>query len=408
MKRRIGTAVVVGAGIAGIRAALDLAEYGYGVTLVERAPHLGGILSQLDYQFPTDHCGMCRMLPLVQRDAATQHCLRRGLFHENISILLGTEITHIAGAPGKLRLTFKQQTPWVDPERCVGCGRCTPVCPVEVPDEFNAGLTRRKAVYLPVPHNLPNAYVLDAAACTRCGACVPACPTGAIRLPETERGKFRILVVDDELVVRDSLKEWLEAGKIRPVIEAGINLRVLNTFNPTNPGTLILADPNVPENRPNGKIKAVTVIRSQRLVTVEGRGMLGVPGVAARTFSAVAATGTSVPLITQASSEQSICFAVPSNAIQRVLSELDASFEVELARRDIDRIWSTEEVVIITIVGAGMRSTPGIAGRIFTALGQQEVNVIAIAQGSSEVSISVVVDALDTQIAMNAIHSLIH
>ena len=211
MKRRIGTAVVVGAGIAGIRAALDLAEYGYGVTLVERAPHLGGILSQLDYQFPTDHCGMCRMLPLVQRDAATQHCLRRGLFHENISILLGTEITRIAGEPGKLRLTFKQQTPWVDPERCVGCGRCTPVCPVEVPDEFNAGLTRRKAIYLPVPHNLPNAYVLDGAACTRCGACVQACPTGAIRLPETERGKFRILVVDDELVVRDSLKEWLEA-----------------------------------------------------------------------------------------------------------------------------------------------------------------------------------------------------
>lgn len=199
----------------------------------------------------------------------------------------------------------------------------------------------------------------------------------------------------------------LHPKSIRPVIEAGINLRVLNTFNPTNPGTLILADPNVPENRPNGKIKAVTVIRSQRLVTVEGRGMLGVPGVAARTFSAVAATGTSVPLITQASSEQSICFAVPSNAIQRVLSELDASFEVELARRDIDRIWSTEEVVIITIVGAGMRSTPGIAGRIFTALGQQEVNVIAIAQGSSEVSISVVVDALDMQAALNAIHGLI-
>jgi heterodisulfide reductase subunit A len=211
MKRRIGTAVVVGAGIAGIRAALDLAEYGYGVTLVDRAPHLGGILSQLDYQFPTDHCGMCRMLPLVQRDAASQHCLRRGLFHENISILLGAEITSIAGEPGRLRLAFKQQTPWVDPERCVGCGRCAPACPVEVPDEFNAGLTRRKAIYLPVPHNLPNAYVLDGAACTRCGACVQACPTGAIRLPEAERRKFRILVVDDELAVRDSLKEWLEA-----------------------------------------------------------------------------------------------------------------------------------------------------------------------------------------------------
>jgi heterodisulfide reductase subunit A len=211
MKRRIGTAVVVGAGIAGIRAALDLAEYGYGVTLVDRAPHLGGILSQLDYQFPTDHCGMCRMLPLVQRDAASQHCLRRGLFHENIDILLATEITGIEGEPGKLRVTLKQQPAWVDPNRCVGCGRCSPVCPVEVRDEFNAGLTRRKAIYLPVPHTFPNAYVLDAAACTRCGACLQVCPTDAIRMPEAERTKFRILVVDDELVVRDSLKEWLEA-----------------------------------------------------------------------------------------------------------------------------------------------------------------------------------------------------
>ncbi len=72
MKRKVGTALVVGAGIAGIRAALDMAEYGYGVTLIDRAPHMGGILTRLDNQFPTNHCGMCRMLPLVQRDAASQ------------------------------------------------------------------------------------------------------------------------------------------------------------------------------------------------------------------------------------------------------------------------------------------------------------------------------------------------
>ncbi|MFO7708703.1 MAG: FAD-dependent oxidoreductase [Desulfobacterales bacterium] len=210
MKRKVGTAMVLGAGIAGIRAALDLAEVGYGVTLVEREPHIGGILSQLDYQFPSDHCGMCRMLPLVQRDAASQHCLRRGLFHENIEILLSSEVTAIEGEPGKFRVKLRQQPSWVDPGRCVGCGRCVPVCPVEVRDDFNAGLSTRKAIFLPVPHTLPNAYAIDATACTRCGACAAVCPTGAIRMPEAERKKFRILVVDDELAVRDSLKEWLE------------------------------------------------------------------------------------------------------------------------------------------------------------------------------------------------------
>jgi aspartate kinase len=136
--------------------------------------------------------------------------------------------------------------------------------------------------------------------------------------------------------------------------------------------------------------------------------MLGVPGVAARTFGAVAATGTSVPLITQASSEQSICFAVPSESVQQVLTSLETAFAAELSGGDIDRVWATGEVVIITIVGAGMRHTPGIAGRVFSALGARNVNVIAIAQGSSEVSISLVVDDHDAGAAVQAIHELIN
>jgi heterodisulfide reductase subunit A len=210
MNRKIGKALVVGAGISGIRAALDLAEFGYGVTLIDRAAHLGGILSQLDYQFPTDRCGMCKMLPLVDRDASSQYCLRKGLFHENIDILLSTDLTAIEGEAGQYQVTLKQHPDWVDPERCTGCGDCVDVCPVEVPDDFNAGLSMRKAIYLPVPHAIPNPYVIDFVACTRCGACVEACSTGAIQLPEEERRQFHVLVVDDELVVRDSLREWLQ------------------------------------------------------------------------------------------------------------------------------------------------------------------------------------------------------
>lgn len=195
---------------------------------------------------------------------------------------------------------------------------------------------------------------------------------------------------------------------IRPVIEARINLRVRNAHNPSHPGTLILADPNgSPTENTDGIFKAVSAMRNHRLVNIEGRGMLGVSGIAGRAFSAVAAAGASLPLIAQASSEQALCFAVPNNALPRVLGELEATFEAELERRDIDRIWATEEIAILTVVGAGMRHSPGIAGRIFSVLAQHEINVIAVAQGSPAVSISVVVDALDTQIAMNAIHSLI-
>jgi aspartate kinase len=142
-------------------------------------------------------------------------------------------------------------------------------------------------------------------------------------------------------------------------------------------------------------------------VTIEGRGMLGVPGVAARAFGAVASTGTSVPLITQASSEQSICFAVPTESADPVLSALQDAFAGEIEDEDIDRVWMTEDVSIITVVGVGMRHTPGVAGRVFSQLGKHKANVLAIAQGSSEVSISMVVAASDTDLAVRSLHELI-
>jgi aspartate kinase len=199
----------------------------------------------------------------------------------------------------------------------------------------------------------------------------------------------------------------LHPKTIRPVVDAGIGLRICNTFNPSHPGTRLTAN-GKPNGGANGQIiKAVTAIRRQRLVTIEGRGMLGVPGVAARAFGAVASTGTSVPLITQASSEQSICFAVPSDTAPSVLDALEKAFAREIEDDDIDRVWSTDDVSIITVVGAGMRHTPGVAGKVFSQLGNNNVNVLAIAQGSSEVSISLVVDGPDTENAVRALHGLI-
>jgi aspartokinase/homoserine dehydrogenase 1 len=195
----------------------------------------------------------------------------------------------------------------------------------------------------------------------------------------------------------------LHPKTMRPCVESNIPLRIKNTFNPDHPGTVIVANG---QGR-NGGIKAVTAIRELNLVTVEGTGMVGVPGIAARTFGAVADSQVSVLLISQASSEQSICFAVPNKASQDVIDSLQNEFELEIERRDIDSIWGMEDASIVTIVGAGMRGTPGISGRVFSALGDQGVNVIAIAQGSSECSISIVVDAADTAEAVTQIHALI-
>jgi heterodisulfide reductase subunit A len=215
MNRKIGKALVVGAGISGIRAALDLAETGYGVTLIDRADHIGGILSQLDFQFPTNGCGMCKMLPLVERDASSQFCLRKGLFHENIDLRLSTRIVSIEGQAGHFIVMLRKAPTGVDPQRCVGCGLCRMVCPVEAPEDFNAGLGVRKAIYLPVPHTIPNTYVIDGSVCNHCGECRKVCPTGAIDLAIGRWGGFRILVVDDELIVRESLRDTLREDRFQ-------------------------------------------------------------------------------------------------------------------------------------------------------------------------------------------------
>jgi aspartate kinase len=194
----------------------------------------------------------------------------------------------------------------------------------------------------------------------------------------------------------------LHPRTIRPVVERAIPLRIRNTFNAGHTGTLVVS-----EAEANGRaIKAVTVIKAMSMITVEGRGMIGVPGVAARTFGAVASVGANVLMISQASSEQSICFVIPQNSSAAVVRSLEDALANELARRDVDRIAPRDGVVIVTAVGAGMRETPGVASQVFGALAEQKINVIAIAQGSSECSISVVVAGADADPAVRAIHAL--
>jgi aspartokinase/homoserine dehydrogenase 1 len=151
-------------------------------------------------------------------------------------------------------------------------------------------------------------------------------------------------------------------------------------------------------------VKALSGSAGQSLLTVEGNGMLGVPGVAARTFSALQRERISVSLISQASSEHSICLSVPQASGERARSCLEAAFRDEITHREIDGIQLRAGVATIAVVGLGMHGTPGVAARVFTALSAASINVIAIAQGSSELNISVVVDERQSAAAQRAIH----
>ncbi len=197
----------------------------------------------------------------------------------------------------------------------------------------------------------------------------------------------------------------LHPKTIRPVIEAGIKLKVLNTFEPDNPGTELTAGASENYNE-EPIIKSVTAIRGVQLVTVEGSGMLGVPGQAARFLSAVSKTGATVPFITEASSEQSITFAVPVAYTECVVAALEDLLAEQIEARKIDQVKTTDEVVIVTVVCPNMQHRLGVAGKIFSALGDAEINVLAISHGSCEVSLSLIVGVEAMQPTVQVLHSL--
>ncbi|NLX08075.1 MAG: aspartate kinase [Chloroflexi bacterium] len=195
----------------------------------------------------------------------------------------------------------------------------------------------------------------------------------------------------------------LHSKTVQPLIERNIPVRVKNTFNPDFEGTLIT---HRSETSPV-TVKAVTAIRDVSLVTVAGRGMIGVPGIAARTFAAVAKQHANVLMISQSSSEQSICFVVPQDKAAAVVQAIEFELATEFGRQDIERTWADDNVEIITVVGAGMRARPGVAARVFGAMGDADVNILAIAQGASDYCLSMVIDAEATETAVRQIHGLI-
>ena len=186
-----------------------------------------------------------------------------------------------------------------------------------------------------------------------------------------------------------------------PLIDRKIPLFVRNTFREGATGTRI-ADDVKPGAYP---VKALTAIHRQSLVSIEGSGMIGVPGVAGRAFTALSQAGHSVSMISQASSESSICFVVPDAEAAHAVAALEEAFVLERKAKLIDRIRAENEIALIAVVGLGMRGRPGIAARTFSALSGANVNVVAIAQGSSELNITIAVDESDASRALQALHN---
>ena len=196
----------------------------------------------------------------------------------------------------------------------------------------------------------------------------------------------------------------LHPKTLRPVVEAGIPVWIRNSFAPEKIGTRITRT-----GRPTQDgVRGITAISDASLITVGGRGIVGVVGVAAKTFTAVADARANVLLISQASSENDICLIVDSVDADRTVKQLRAAFANDLAHHDVEHITLRSDVAIVAVVGEKMRGTPGIAGRTFSALGRKGINIIAIAQGSSEYNVSFVVQADVMREAVNVVHDEFH
>lgn len=192
----------------------------------------------------------------------------------------------------------------------------------------------------------------------------------------------------------------LHPKTLNPVIQAAIPVWIRNSFTPEKPGTKI-----TPEGRSiGGGVKALTAIRDVTLISVGGPGIVGLPDVVGRTFSTTAEVRANVLLISQSSSQNDICFIVSTADAQRTVEALRKEFAHDLAHHKVEHITVDSNIAIVAVVGENMRGTPGIAGKTFNALGRENVNLIAIAQGSSECNISFVIEEKAVKAALLTTH----
>jgi heterodisulfide reductase subunit A len=255
----VKSVLVIGGGIAGMQAAEDLADIGFEVYLVEKEPFLGGLAARAVRFFPTDDCAICIQSPASDLKTVThtsRKCVYRSGFSEipNLNVLTNSKIVKVEGVPGNYKVTVEKKPRYVNEKKCVGCNLCTTVCPVEVPDEYNAKLKTRKAIYINTPLVYPPVYAIDAKACkfTECAKCVKVCPTNAIELNQkTEHITLNV----GSIIVATGFREYdpsvikeYHYGEYPDVITHLELARMLDAFGPTN-GMIVRPSDRKPAKR---------------------------------------------------------------------------------------------------------------------------------------------------------------
>jgi len=187
----VGAALVVGGGVGGMQAALDLASAGIKVYLAESKPAIGGVMAQLDKTFPTNDCAMCTLAPRLVEIGR----------HKDIEILTLSEVERIEGRPGNFTVTIKQQARFVDGTKCTGCGACTEQCPVTLPSEFDQGLGERKAIFRPYPQAVPNVFAISRRGTSPCQAACPVHQDGQGYITLIAQGRFEEAL---QVILRDN------------------------------------------------------------------------------------------------------------------------------------------------------------------------------------------------------------
>lgn len=226
-------ALVVGAGIAGIQAALDIADAGYPVTLVERNPSIGGNMVKLDKTFPTMDCSACICTPKMS-EAGT---------HPNITIKTLSEVEKVTGYIGNFEVTIREKAKYIDYDLCTGCGACETKCPSKTINEFDEGLSERTAIYKPFAQAVPSKPTIDAASCrklkeSKCGVCAKICPTNAINYEDEDKlvtETYGALILATGYNLIDWTKLYGEYGSgMYPDIISGLQFeRLVNASGPT-------------------------------------------------------------------------------------------------------------------------------------------------------------------------------